>query len=171
MLSTAAMKKFTMRHPIRCTAEDFWTKIHLGGFNESLFRDKLGFGYDILEDNHETGVRKTFVTPKVEAPAVLVKALGEKVSFEEHGQLHRDAEGTRYVFHVVPGVFPKKIHIDGRMHMEPTGPDTCDRVVEFNISCTIFGIGGIFEHFVSAEIQRSYDRSGLYTNEFLAAKA
>ncbi|MCB9604325.1 MAG: DUF2505 family protein [Sandaracinus sp.] len=164
------MKTFTMRHPINCAAADFWTKLHYGGFNESLFRDHLGFGYEFLEDDQTTGKRKTLVVPKVDAPAVLVKALGEKVSFEEHGQLHRDRDPVTYEFHVQPGVFPNKIKINGKMHMEADGPDKCFRVVTFNIECTIFGIGGIFEKFVSAEIQRSYDVSGKYTNEFLQKK-
>ncbi len=164
------MKTFTMRHPLDCAAGDFWSRVHYGGFNEALFRDHLGFGYEILEDDQTTGKRRTMVTPKVDAPAVLVKALGEKVSFEEHGQLHRDRDPITYEFHVQPGVFPNKIHIDGKMQMEPNGPDKCWRVVTFNIECTIFGVGGIFEKFVSAEIQRSYDRSGLYTNEFLKTR-
>ncbi|MEM9068054.1 MAG: DUF2505 family protein [Myxococcota bacterium] len=167
------MKTFTCRHEISCTPAEFWEKIHLGGFNRAMY-DRLGYGYDIIEDNLETGVRKTHITPVVDAPAVLVKALGESVSFEEHGQLHFGANGdgaaNRYEFTVLPGVFPKKIKISGKMTTDPSTEGKCFRVVEFNIGCTIFGIGGIFERFVSKEIQKNYDDSAGFTNDYLAGK-
>lgn len=162
------MKTFTVRHPIECTPDEFWEYIHLGGFNQHMY-GLLGYGYEVLEDDLATGVRKTHITPKVDAPKVLVKALGESVSFEEHGRLHRDGK-TRYEFKVVPGVFPKKISISGTMTTEPNGADGCFRVVEFNVGCTIFGIGKIFESFVSKEIQKTYDQSSGYTNAYLETK-
>ncbi len=160
------MKTFTVRHPIECTPDVFWERIHLGGFNQHMY-DRLGYGYECLVDDHETGVRKTHITPVVDAPKILVKALGESVSFEEHGVLHREPSGTRYEFNVIPGVFPKRISISGQMTTEPNGPDGCFRVVEFNIGCTIFGIGKIFESFVSKEITKNYEDSWGYTNAYL----
>ena len=162
------MKEFRVRHEVNCTPGEFWDKIHFGGFNRAMY-EMLEFGYQVLEDDPTSGVRKTHITPVVDAPKVLVKALGESVSFEEHGQLQRgDAAGdNRYEFTVLPGVFPKKIHISGVMFTEPNGDSKCWRNVDFKVGCTIFGIGGIFEHFVSKEIQKTYEESAGYTNQFL----
>jgi len=160
-----AMKTFTVRHEIACTPERFWELIHFGGFNRVMYDEYLGYEYEVLEDDAETGVRKTHITPNVDAPKVLVKALGEKVSFEEHGQYTPDP--PTYSFHVLPGVFPKKIDISGKMTTEPNGSDKCWRIVEFKVGCTIFGIGKLFEGFVSKEIQKTYEQSAVYTNDFV----
>ncbi len=167
------MKSFLCRHEIHCTPAEFWEKIHFGGFNQAMY-DRLGYGYEVLEDDPESGKRRSHITPVVDAPAVLVKALGESVSFEERGQLHRDAEDDpakhRYEFDVIPAVFPNKIKINGHMTVEPKGDDRCWRCVQFNVGCTIFGIGGIFEHFVVKEIQKNYDESARFTNDYLAGR-
>lgn len=165
------MKEFRVRHEVNCTPGEFWDKIHFGGFNRAMYT-MLEFGYQVIEDDPASGVRKTHITPVVDAPKVLVKALGESVSFEEHGQLVRggDASGNRYEFKVLPGVFPTKIHIGGAMFIEPNGSSKSWRNVDFKVGCTIFGIGGVFEHFVSKEIQKTYDESAKYTNDFLEGK-
>ncbi|HJK94892.1 MAG TPA: DUF2505 domain-containing protein [Polyangiaceae bacterium LLY-WYZ-15_(1-7)] len=164
------MKTFTMRHDVDCTVDEFWEIIHFGNFNHAMYEDLLGYEYEVIEDDFDSGVRKTHIVPHVDAPKVLVKALGDTVSFEEHGQLHKSDDGShRYEFNVVPGVFPKKISIAGEMVIEPKG-DKAVRVVDFRIGCSIFGIGKIFESFVAKEIQQNYERSAKFTNEYLARK-
>lgn len=164
------MKTFTCRHQIDCSAEEFWDKVHFGGFNRALYGELLGFGYEILEDDRDSGLRRTKIVPVVDAPRVLLKAFGEKTSFEEQGQFEAtdpESQQPKYHFKIVPAAFTDKITIHGAMVIEPIDENRCWRSVTFNIGCRVFGIGGIFEHFVSAEIQRSYVRSAAFTNEYI----
>ena len=160
-------RQFTCRHEIDCTPEEFWERIHHNPeFNQALYVDSLGFGYELLEDDPETGRRRSHIVPKVDAPKALVKALGDSVSFDEVGQISTEG-GRSYTFNIVPGVMPTKIKIGGTMTVPPAENGKCYRVVDFQVGCTIFGIGGLFERFVSKEVMRSYDESAEFTNEFL----
>ena len=151
--------------------ERFWELIHYStDFIESLYVDFLDFGYKTLEDNPETGVRRSYITPKVDAPKAIVKVLGDSISFTENGVLKKTDAGNRYEFEVVPNKFAEKIKIGGHMITDAISDDRCSRVVTFNVSCTFFGIGKMLEGFIQKEIQRSYTESANYTNEYLAKK-
>ena len=159
-------RRFQVRHPIHATSERFWRVIHHGKeFMRTLYIEELGYGYEIREDNKETGVRRTYITPKVDAPAAIVRVMGDSISFEEQGKL---GPGPRYEFRVVPNKFTDKIDISGAMTTEPRGEGECDRVVDFEVTCGIFGIGGIVERFVEKEIVKGYNDSAGFTNDFLA---
>lgn len=158
-------RRFTVRHPIDATPDHFWDVVHHGSeFMRALYVDQLGYGYEVRENNRETGVRRTYITPKVDAPAAIVRVMGDSVSFEESGKL---GPGPRYTFEIVPNKFADKISISGAMVAEARGSEKCDRIVEFTVKCTIFGIGGLLERFIEKEIVRGYDDSAGFTNDFL----
>lgn len=160
-------RKFTVRHEIACTPEQFWERIHNNpGFNQELYVEKLEYQYELLEDDHETGTRRAHIVPKVNAPLALRKALGDSVAFDENGQFSREGEPS-YTFDIIPGVMASKIKIGGRMTCPPSDNGTCYRVVDFEVGCSIFGIGGLFEKFVSKEVQARYEDSAEFTNTFL----
>jgi hypothetical protein len=160
-------RKFTVRHEIDCTPEQFWERIHHNPeFNQALYVETLGYQYDLLEDDPETGIRKSHIVPKVNAPLALRKALGDTVAFDENGKFSSAGEKS-YTFDIVPGVMPSKIKIGGTMTCPPADDGKCIRVVEFEVACSIFGIGGLFERFVSKEVQARYEDSAEFTNTFL----
>ena len=161
------MRTFEVRHEMIVGSERFWQLIHHETeFIRSLYVDFLDFGYEVLEDNKETGVRRTYITPKVDAPKAIKRVMGDSISFTENGQLVEDAEDYRYEFTVVPNKFADKIKIYGAMRAHPIG-EKCERSVTFNVKCTIFGIGKLLEGFIQKEIQRSYMESAAYTNTYL----
>jgi hypothetical protein len=160
-------RTFTVRHEIACTPEQFWERIHNNpAFNQELYVEKLEYQYELLEDDRETGKRRAHIVPKVNAPLALRKALGDSVAFDENGQFSREGE-TSYTFDIIPGVMASKIKIGGRMTCPPSDEGTCYRVVDFEVGCSIFGIGGLFEKFVSKEVQARYEDSAEFTNTFL----
>ncbi len=162
--------KLQMKHPINCTPEQFWEWVHFGGFNQVMYSEIFNYGFRTLEDDKPSGKRMTHVTPVVEtAPKALIKVFGNSVSFEEHGQLDRSSDPWVYRFRVKPGTFEKKIQISGQLIMTPREGGSW-REVDFDIDCSIFGVGGIFERFVKAEINKSYDQSAEFTNEFIARR-
>ena len=160
-----------LRHPIDCSEDEFWDQVHFSReFNDALFVDFLGYGYEIIEKDDEKGIRKVKVTPKVDLPKAIAKVLGPTVAFKENGQLAVEDGKRIYRFTVIPGVFSEKISIKGHMTTEPSGEDRCVRVVHFDFTCGIFGIGKIVEHFSAKEIEASYQQSWKFTNDFLKKK-
>lgn len=147
--------------------DDFWRRVHHAPeFFQALYVDHLDFGYEVLEDDPATGVRRTYITPKVDAPAAIKRVLGDSISFTENGVLKNDADGPRYDFHVVPNKLADKFHISGTL-TTPLAGDVCERVCSFDIKCTIFGIGKLLEGFVQKEVERSYNDSAEFTNRYL----
>lgn len=165
------MRTFVCRHEIVVNAEGFWKHIHESTeFLEALYHKHLEFEYEVLENDPSKGIRKTYITPKVDAPKAIVKVMGDSISFSEHGQLAEvgaPAETRRYNFRVIPNKFADRINITGHMATETIDDTRCYRVVEFNIDCNIFGIGGILERFVQKEVERSYSQSAEITNTYL----
>ncbi len=162
------MRTFDVRHEMIVGSKRFWQLIHHETeFIRSLYVDFLDFGYEVLENNTETGVRRTYITPKVDAPKAIVKVMGDSISFTENGQLIEDADDYRYEFTVVPNKFADKISISGAMRAHPISDTACERCVTSNVGCTIFGIGKLLEGFIQKEIQRSYVESAGYTNTYL----
>lgn len=157
-----------LRHPIDCSVDDFWRRIHQDArFNHALFVEKLGYGFDVQEDDIlGSGVRRVKVTPVVDAPAPIQRALGDSVSFIEDGRFVTDPERV-YSFRILPNVLADKISISGQMRIEPRGDQYCDRVVHFDIGCKLFGIGRLFESFVAKEIRGRYEDSWRFTNDYL----
>lgn len=161
-------RTFTVRHEIDCTPDQFWERIHRNpAFNQELYVEKLEYQYELLADDPETGERRAHIVPKVNAPLALRKALGDTVAFDEEGRFETNGEGSSYTFNIIPGVMPSKIKIGGTMTCPPSDDGKCYRVVTFEVGCSIFGIGGLFERFVSKEVQARYEDSAAFTNEFL----
>jgi len=163
-------RTFTVRHEIHCTPEQFWERIHHNpDFNQVLYVEKLEYQYELVEDDPATGRRRAHIVPKVNAPLALRKALGDSVAFDEEGTFSSAGEKS-YTFNIIPGVMPSKIKIGGTMTCPPAGEGKCYRVVDFEVGCSIFGIGGLFERFVSKEVQARYEDSAAFTNTFLAER-
>ena len=153
-------RTFTCRHEMDCTPEQFWERIHHNPqFNQELYVDLLGFGYELIEDNRETGARRSHIVPKVDAPKALIKALGDSVSFDEHGAVDRSGPAPVYRFNIIPGVWPDKITVGGQMTVPEAPGGKCVRVVDFEVGCSVFGIGGLFERLVD---------EGAYSEEYAA---
>ena len=162
-------RTFTCRHVMNCTPEQFWERVHHNPeFNQELYVDLLGYGYELIEDDRQTGKRRSHIIPKVDAPRALVAALGDSIAFDEHGQLDRSGDAPVYRFNIIPGVWPDKITVRGQMTVPPAGEGKCERVVDFEVGCSAFGIGGLFERFVSKEVEKSYEQSAGFTNAFMA---
>jgi hypothetical protein len=45
-----------------------------------------------------------------------------------------------------------------------------ERVVDFEIKVSIFGVGGVIEGFIEKTVRESYDRGAAFTNTFLREK-
>lgn len=164
--------KVTISHEFQTDAETYWSRCFLDEtYNRALFIDTLKFpAYEVLEGREEGGVfrRKVRVTPKQEAPAPVLKALGGAFSYIEQGTLDRSK--NVYRFQVIPGTLAEKIRAEGEFRLEKTGEKSVRRIVDMTVEVKIFGIGGLAEGFVSKSMQDTYSKAAEFTNKYLKDK-
>ena len=162
------MAKFEIRHRIGCSAADFWNKIFENkDFDEALYKEALHMGFELLVWNDETGARSSRIVPNIAGPKAVQKILGNSQTFVETGTY--DKVAATYTFKVTPSTLADKLFISGVMRTEPDGDDHCFRVVDFSIEAKIFGVGGLLASAIEKNTRESYDKSGKFTNEYLAA--
>ncbi len=60
--------------------------------------------------------------------------------------------------------------IGGTLWVEPRGEKKIERICEVELEVNVFGIGGVVEKFIADTTRESYEKTALYTNDFLARK-
>lgn len=156
---------FEIRQVIHTTAERFWELLHRSeAYSHYLYVESLGFGYEPLEVDHERGVMRVRIVPRIPAPAPIMKLLGAGFSFVEEGELGADLV---YRFRIVPSSAADRISVRGEMRVLPEGPATCVREMRFAIDVSIPGVGPIVEKFVERSTRQSYVESHRITNRYL----
>ena len=165
------MATFTLRHTLDTTPDIYWDRVFFDAdYNVRLNRDALGFRqYDVLDEKTaEDGSRsrRLRMLPKDPPPAVVKKLVGDEPSTEEG---HYDPAVRRYAFTIQPPSMADKIRIAGTLRAEPKG-EKMERVVDFEIKVSIFGVGGVIEGFIEKTVRESYDRGAAFTNVFLREK-
>ncbi len=63
-----------------------------------------------------------------------------------------------------------KIHVNVEMWTEPLGDAQCKRIARATASAKIFGVGGMLEKKLLADLERSYEKSATFTNTFVGEK-
>ena len=117
-----------------------------------------------IHDGHL--VREVIVGPEREVPGPVAKVLGSK-KFEYTEHVSYQLGSYRGDWYVVPSLLPNKVDCRGYFAFTPA-PDGVQRIVEGEVKVSVFGIGGIIERFVVADIEKSYDASAVYAQEWLA---
>ncbi len=165
------MADVTLRHDIFCTENDYWEKCVWGApFNEGLYLKSLGFPrYEVQSDIDGTDVRtrRTLIEPPVAGlPAPLKKVMGDTLSYVENATFNK---ATRvYAFKVTPSVFADKAKIHGTLSCEAAAGNKFVRVAKIFVEVKVFGIGGMVEERIMADLRRSYDVGATFTNDFAA---
>lgn len=119
-----------------------------------------------LDGNQLT--RAVMVGPQREIPKSVAKILGcERIEYIEHIDYTLGSFAGRW--HTVSSVLPDKVRSAGTFAFEPMGADVL-RVVEGDIDVKIFGLGGLVERFIAADVQNSYAQAAAFTNDYRAAQ-
>jgi len=165
------MGQFTCRHVFDTNVETYWDKIFFDeGYNLGLFREELGFGYEVLELTKEadgTVRRKVRTTPKSDAPTAVKKLIGDGLSYLEEGRF--DPVKRRWLYTITPSKLADKISIKGELWAEPKG-DKLERIATLDLEVKIFGVGKIVESFIEKTTRDSYDKAAAFTNRFVREK-
>lgn len=167
------MMKFRCANIFDCDAHTFWTKLFFDReYNEGLYLGALGFKrFEILEVTGEPGgdrTRKILTEPKTEAPAVVQKLVGGGITYTETGRL--DAKTGKFDYAIVTSKLSDKVTIKGQLWVEPRGDQKIERICDVELHVSIFGVGGAIEKFIAEATRASYEKTAVYTNEFIAKK-
>ncbi|HEY3357078.1 MAG TPA: DUF2505 domain-containing protein [Polyangia bacterium] len=157
-------------------AEHVFSGISLPDF-EALFYDepfgialcaavKLGRQVVRLENRDGRLVRSLRVTPERTLPSPVAKIVGgSRIEYTEHTEY---VWGTyRADWRVEPSILPDKIESRGRLGFEQCG-DGVMRWVEGEVKVRMFGLGGIIEHFIIGDTEKSYDAAADFTRSWIA---
>jgi hypothetical protein len=63
-----------------------------------------------------------------------------------------------------------KITIEIAMWTEPSGENKLRRIVEGTVTAKIFGVGGMLEKKMISDLERSYEKTATFTNQFIQEK-
>jgi len=163
------MGKFTVTHEINCNAETFWKLFFDKSFNETMYRNELGFPrFDIL-DQQETDAkltRKVAGQPKMDVPAPVAKLLGSNFAYVEEGTLDKSTKIWRWK--LIPSTLADKMRTEGVVRLEPIGDSKVRRIAEIEIEVKVFGVGGLMESSAEKQLRQGWDQSAIFMNKYLA---
>lgn len=163
-------ERVRIEHEFDCSEQTFW-KIFLDDrYNQELFAGHLKFPrWEVTKsvDSEKELERVVSVEPYVgDLPPAIKKVLGESIAYKEAGRL--DKERQRYFVKVVPGRMGDKFLVEGEQFTEPLEDGKrCKRVFLAKIEVKIFGLAGIIEKRIAADLTRSYDIGAKFTNRYI----
>jgi hypothetical protein len=165
------MPDFRVEHTFNCSEETFWSKIFFDAeYNRQLFSERLRFSHwreTKREEQNGKVHRVVEAAPPVgDLPAALKAVVGDNVRYEERGVYEPAAR--RYTVDVVPNRLADKIHVRIEMSTQADGPNRCKRLVKATVSAKIFGVGGLLEKKLIADLEKSYAKSAEFTNGYIA---
>ena len=71
---------------------------------------------------------------------------------------------------IEPTTLRGKLHITGLLYTEPAGEGKCRRIYESSVVAKIFGVGGMIESRIIADVKASYDKAAEFTNRWVKEK-
>jgi len=111
--------------------------------------------------------RVVTVGPDREIPAPAAKILGaSKIEYTEH--IDYDFGAYRGNWKTISSLMTDKVDTKGTFQFSDAGGGV-RRVVDGDIKVKIFGVGGVVERFIVADIEKSYDRAADFTQKWIDA--
>jgi hypothetical protein len=167
------MKERRIEHTYDCSADVFWSKIFLDdAYNRKLFLEELHFESWRVLSSEERGSEIHRVVEGVprlgDLPATLKRLLSEGASYEERGVVDRAAQ--RYRLQVTPRSLASKLTISGELFTTPLTERSCRRTYVARVEARVFGVGGMIEDRLLNDIERSYAKSAVFTNRWIAER-
>ncbi len=167
------MKERRIEHTYDCSAETFWNQIFLDDeYNRKLFVEELHFSEWKVVSSQERGTevhRVIEATPPLgDLPAALKRLLSEGLGYQERGVL--DRPNQRYRLEVTPRSLASKLTIGGELSTTPISEHSCRRVYVARADARVLGLGGMIEQRILDDIERSYNKSAVFTNRWIAER-
>jgi hypothetical protein len=171
--SMRAMADVRIEHVFNCSVDTYWDKVFFDEeYNRRLFTEALGFPVwkEVSRDDKGNEVRRTVeVVPKLgDLPGPIKKLIGDGVGYREEGVF--DKQSKRYKLKIFPNKLGDKMTIAGEIRCEPSGDAKCKRIYTANVEARVFGVGGMLEKRLIADMEKGYDVGAKFTNDYLAEK-
>ena len=163
----ARMPTFQMKHEIECTPERFYKLFTDKEFNEALYKALEFPEWKMLDvkDTDKEIIRTVKATPKMEAPAVVVKALGSSFGYTEESKFDKGTNLQTFV--IKPSTMADKLKNEGKVRIEAVGSDKCMRIVDITVEAKVFGIGGMIESSLEKSLRAGWEKSAGFTNKWV----
>jgi hypothetical protein len=162
--------EYRQRYAVR--AETYWRELCLNlEYQERMFREALGcLSMKVVEHegSYETGVRRRLQFQKrVDAPLAIRKLVGDSVTIEEVSTF--DAREKRWTYQMIPAVIGDRVEIFGAVRLDENA-EGVEQLSQNRVTCKIFGIGGIVEHFVAKSTVEGNADKAAFTHRYIAEK-
>jgi hypothetical protein len=160
----------TGAHDFDCDPETFWARAFFSEeFNRKLFLERLKFEqWEVLEqvETADGFRRRVKATPRVgDLPGPIKTLLKNGTGYVEEGEYFRSQ--SRYVINVIPSSLADRLKITGDMRVVPLPDGRCRRSYTTVVEAKIMVVGGMLETRLLDDIDKSYARSTLLTQEML----
>jgi Protein of unknown function (DUF2505) len=165
-------ERVRIEHTFDCSEETFWSLFLEEKYNQDLFCGYLKFPFWKVTSAEETPTelrRVIEVEPYVgELPGAIKAVVGDKIRYREEGRL--DKEKRRYFVKVVPSRLADKLLVSGEQYTESLGDKKCKRIFLAEITVKVFGVGGMIEKRIAADLERSYELGAKFTNRYVVER-
>jgi Protein of unknown function (DUF2505) len=165
-------KELESRSVFGVSEETYWRELCLSlEFQERVYREALGcISMEVLmhEGGYEQGMRRRLRFKKpIDAPAAVTKVFGATVDLEEHSSF--DAKTRVWEYRMVPAVMADRLDITGKIRLEPAASGVT-QVSLNSVTCRLFAVGGIVEHFVAKSTADGVIDKLRFTERYIAEK-
>ncbi len=160
------------REAFAVDAGTYWQKMCLNlDYQERLYREALGCSrMEVLEleGNYENGqTRRLRFTKPLDAPGPIRKLFGETVTLEEISTF--DPKLGQWTFRMLPPVLGDKLDLRGVVSLVSTARGV-EHVATHTVTCSVFGIGSLLEHFVASQATAGSADKAAFTRRYIAEK-
>jgi len=163
------MPTFRVTHEINCNIETFWKLFFDKTFNETLYRQGLGFPEFNVVDQKETDTeitRKCAGRPKLNMPGPVMKLLGDGFRYSEEGKFDKATKVWRWK--MTPSAMADKLRQEGTLKVEAIGDNKVRRTAELINEAKVFGVGGLIESSAEKSLREGWDQSAVFMNKWIA---
>ncbi len=159
--------KFLAKHILRNISLEDYEKLYFDeDFNIALCKD-VKLARSVVEINRTDSHIHRVVTvgPDREIPPAAAKILGaSRIEYTEH--LDYDFGTYKGTWKTISSLMTDKVKSSGTFSFTQEGGGIA-RVVEGDIKVKIFGVGGVIEKFIVADIGRSYEKAADFTQRWI----
>jgi hypothetical protein len=163
----------TIRHRFGVDQTRWWPDVFLtSSYQEALHRKGLGCVDCSIDEIVVDAQGRTHIAlwtePRVNAPPIVRKVIGERLKYREEG-IYDPATG-RYQFRVIPSTLANASDITGTLWIEPVGRGQIERVCELQCKINVFGVGRIVEAFVGRSYEKDISKAAEFTQQWLTTE-
>jgi hypothetical protein len=163
-------------HRIELGADRFWEVLHSAPY-ETAVAEATGLReyreVERREDEREV-YRKIHVV--AELPEALRKLLaragalgGEGGGLASSTEEQWRSKSERCVrWRMTPAFLSGRLRVEGSVRIEPVDTEHCDRILEGDVECRLFGLGGLVERVIAANAESTYARAAEVATRFRA---